>query len=81
MYTPKRPIPYFSNPEIVKYEKQIDEYIARHRLPLTIMVSNRMFDAFMKAIPKKEQPEYAKGIPYGVDGIYTLKVHNFGRSY
>lgn len=74
-YLIKREIPYIKSSEILKLEKRIDAYIASNPLRLDIEIYPQLFKVFLKGIPKDKQNRYeANGIPYGKDGIYTLKL-------
>jgi hypothetical protein len=75
MYVLPREIPYRSTSETFATEKKINDYIKKNPLILEIPVGEKMFEVFLKAIPKDKREHYRKvGIPYGTDGFYTLRV-------
>lgn len=70
-----REIPYRKIPETLREEKRINTYIKTDPLRLEINLHEKLFNVFLKAIPKDKQEKYRKeGIPYGEGGIYTLKI-------
>lgn len=75
MHQIKRQIPYIPTAQVVRLEKKINEYIKTNPLPLEKIISKDMFNTFLKNIPERNRSKYEKeGIPFGPDGIYTLKV-------
>ncbi len=70
-----RQIPYLRTGEIAKQELVIDSYIEKRPLVLNIDLPARMFSIFLKEISKDKQEYYKQhGIPYGKDGLYTLRL-------
>jgi hypothetical protein len=71
----KRDVPYLRTGTIAKEELVIDMYIEKRPLILNIDLPERMFSVFLKEIPKDKRDNYKQyGIPYGNDGIYTLRL-------
>lgn len=70
-----RQIPYRKTAEVLAIEKRINALIAIKPFPLEKKIGEKLFNVFLKNIPQEEQDYYREaGIPFGKDGIYTLKV-------
>jgi hypothetical protein len=75
MHLLNRDIPYLRTGAIAKEELVIDMYIQKRPLVLNINLPERIFSVFLKEIPKAKHEHYKQhGIPYGKDGIYTLRL-------
>jgi hypothetical protein len=73
-YEFKRYVPYIKNGETLRMEKKLDAYIKSKPLPTEKVIGEKWFNIFLNNIPKDRREHYAKvGIPYGADGIYTLR--------
>jgi hypothetical protein len=70
-----RTVPYRKTSETLNLEKRIDALIKTKPFPQEKKIGEKLFNVFLKHIPKDKQDYYKReGIPYGKDGIYTLKV-------